>query len=228
MRKKVLGLSITFNIVLLSICVIIFLNLGGFSRFVSAQPVSYADGRTATFSKLKVTEDNIVFIGDSITEGGEWSEFFNDPYILNRGINGDTTEGVLNRIDNILAGHPRKMFILIGINDLAHKVNSDEIEKNYKGIIEKVKNLSPNTEVYVQSILPNNSSIGSKEVPSSEIIYFNKRLKIMAKDYDVIYIDLFSAFETEETLNNDLTYDGLHLNAEGYSLWVSEIKDMLK
>lgn len=222
--KKFLSLSIVLNVALLSVCTFVFFKLGGFDRFLNDKPVSYAEGRVATFSQLEISKDNIVFVGDSITEGGEWNEIFDDLSILNRGINGDFSEGVLNRIDDILIDHPKKIFLLIGINDLAHEIDPDEIEKNYRGIMEKSKKLSPETSIYIQSLLPNNPSAGSKEVPSKDIMSFNKKLQSIANEYGATYVDLFSKFEKENKLNEDLTYDGLHLNANGYLLWSNEIE----
>lgn len=72
----------------------------------------------------------IVFLGDSLTEGMEWSELFSDPNILYRGIGTDTLRGIFERLDNIITLKLEKIFIIAGINDVGNgKSNSSIIEE---------------------------------------------------------------------------------------------------
>jgi hypothetical protein len=82
---------------------------------------TYYDQRKSLFEKLPDTRKEIIFLGNSITDGCEWSELLADRHVKNRGISGDVTAGVLNRIREITASKPAKVFLLIGINDLAVK-----------------------------------------------------------------------------------------------------------
>ena len=75
--------------------------------------------RASLFSKLPITSKDIVFIGNSITNGAEWSELFPEKKVKNRGISGDTPEGVYDRLDPVVKGKPAKIFILIGVNDIS-------------------------------------------------------------------------------------------------------------
>lgn len=86
--------------------------------------------RESLFDILPTSHQDIIFLGNSITNGAEWTELFRNPLCKNRGISGDVTAGVLNRIDPIAAGHPAKVFLLIGINDLARNISTDSILNN--------------------------------------------------------------------------------------------------
>jgi len=91
---------------------------------------TYYHQRVSHFKTFPQTKGDIVFIGNSITDGGEWSELFNDLKIKNRGISGDVSAGVLNRIDEVVQRKPAKVFLLIGVNDLARNITSDSVVKN--------------------------------------------------------------------------------------------------
>lgn len=85
---------------------------------------TYYYQRASLFESLPVTSEDIIFIGNSITDGGEWHELFNNPHVKNRGISGDTTQGVFDRLDAIVNGQPAKIFLMIGINNVPQKRTS--------------------------------------------------------------------------------------------------------
>ena len=91
--------------------------------------------RSTLFEKLPIDSDDIVFLGNSITNGCEWHELFNNPNIKNRGISSDVSMGVYDRLDPIIKGKPAKIFLMIGINDIAHHLSTDSIVKNITQII---------------------------------------------------------------------------------------------
>ncbi len=97
-------------------------------------------------------------LGNSITEGANWKVLLNDTTIINRGISGDVTFGVLNRIADITERKPSKLFVLIGINDLSRNTPDEIIVENIFKMVSKVKSGSPSTVIYVQSILPTNET----------------------------------------------------------------------
>lgn len=76
----------------------------------------------------------------------------------NRGVSGDTTFGVLERLDEVTEGHPSKIFLLIGINDISRNFPDGQILQNYKEIISRIQKESPKTKVYIETILPVNKS----------------------------------------------------------------------
>lgn len=89
--------------------------------------------RRSLFEVLPVYSSDIVFLGNSITDGCEWAELFNNRHVKNRGISGDRSGWLLDRLDPIVGGHPKKLFLMIGVNDLAAGVSPDEIVANVAG-----------------------------------------------------------------------------------------------
>jgi hypothetical protein len=91
---------------------------------------TYYHQRVSMFKKLPMTQGDIIFLGNSITEGGSWGELFGDEKVKNRGISGDFTVGVMQRMDEIVQRKPSKVFLMIGINDLSRNISPDSIVKN--------------------------------------------------------------------------------------------------
>jgi lysophospholipase L1-like esterase len=188
--------------------------------------------KKAHFESLPNTEDEIIFLGNSITDGCEWSELFQDLRIKNRGISGDNTEGVLYRLREVTDSKPLKIFIMIGINDLSQGLSLTQILYNYENIIKSIKSMTPKTKVYVQSILPINPEFSHYKTirgKTQEIIDLNSDLQKLAQINNVEFIDLFSVFnDGAKHLDKKYTQDGLHLNGEGYLLWKKTIEHLVK
>ena len=173
-----------------------------------------------------IPEKSIVFIGDSITEDFMLDEYFPDFSVINRGIFGDTTLGVLDRMNESVYGlTPSKVFILIGTNDLEKTNESPEIiAGRIIKITEKIRAERKNTKIYIQSVYPvnktNNKKIKKTEIGkrnNEKISEINRLLEKAADGKTVIYIDVYRHLTDEEN-NLDIKYtiEGLHLNAEGY------------
>lgn len=179
------------------------------------------------FENLPNTKNEILFLGDSITDNAEWVELFgNNPNIKNRGIGGDDTDGVLQRLDEITESNPAKVFIMIGTNDLAYGKTKEYVIENYKAIVAKLKNDSPNTSIYIQSVLPVDESIHPTRANES-IQFINQSLEVLSNNIDATYIDLATKFELNGKLNPTYSIDGLHLNGKGYELWKTIIEKYL-
>lgn len=194
---------------------------------------TYYNQRLSLFEKLPDTKSEIIFLGNSITDGGEWCELLGNPNVKNRGISGDTTDGVLFRLNEVTRSNPAKVFLLIGINDLSRGVSKDSVFSNICHIAQKIRNNSPKTKVFVQNILPVNDSFGlfkNHTNKTADVIWVNAQLKAWCDKEQVQYVDLYSHFKApdSELLNPLLTNDGLHLKGEGYLLWVDLIKPYLK
>lgn len=188
----------------------------------------YYHQKKSLFEKLPDGTHEIVFLGDSITDGGHWSELFEDFRIINRGISGDVTAGVIRRLEEVTRSRPDKIFLMIGINDLAAGKSVEEVVKNIQIIVKKVKNASPETELYLQSLLPVNGDFPYFPRHTSraeDIPRINARLEKMADIYGLEYIDLYASFcSREDKLDPEYTNDGLHLTGAGYLLWKSLIE----
>lgn len=185
---------------------------------------TYYYQRATLFETLGTDERSIVFLGNSITDGGEWHELFGNPHVVNRGISGDTTDGVYDRLDAVLAGRPAKILLMIGTNDFARGRSVDYVVENIGRIADRIHEQSPLTMLYVQSILPVTPHYGlfaTHTDKGPQIAEANGRLRDMAAEKDFVYIDLHTPLTDPATgaLNTAFTNDGLHLKGEGYMVW---------
>lgn len=192
---------------------------------------TYYDQRELLFETLPTSHRDIIFLGNSITDGGEWSELFQNRHCKNRGISGDVCDGVLNRLATITKGQPAKVFLMIGINDLGRGGNPDTIAAKTRQIVRRIKVESPRTKIFIQSVLPVNDHYGMFEGHTArwqDIPLTNALLQQIAEEENVTYIDLFSLFANAEgKMNLDYTNDGLHLIGKGYEVWCNAIKRYL-
>lgn len=203
------------------------------SQFAVSQKQKYSNfyyQRATLFEQLPVGKKDIVFVGNSITNGAEWSELFNNKRIKNRGISGDTAEGVLNRLSSVTDGKPKIIFLMIGINDLIRGKSPDSTAIIIEKIVIKIKHDSPKTKIYLQSVLPANRNFKENVVAQGGIRGMNERLMKIAAEQQITYIDLFSHLKLEDSDGINLKYsnDGLHLMGEGYLIWKNTIKPYVK
>jgi hypothetical protein len=179
-------------------------------RFESA----YGANKLELFDRLPVGPDDIVFLGDSLTEGGPWHELLADSRCKNRGISGDTSAGVLRRLRQVLDGQPAQIFLMVGVNDLLKGMPVDEVAANIRRIVEAVKEASPRTRLTIQSCLPVNPAILG-EGDNEAIRALNEAIAALGTPY----LDLYPAFERDGRLDPAYTHDGIHLNGAGYMVW---------
>lgn len=187
--------------------------------------------RVAYFEALPEKKNAIVFLGNSITEVGQWSELFTDPNIINRGISGDVTYGVLNRLPFILSQKPKKIFLAIGVNDIKRGASINEISRNHERIIKLIRENSANTKLYVQSILPVNEVMLADiyaKITNDRVAKANEKLKELTQKYNCTYIDLHqSKLKGDDgQLKKELSTDGLHLQPSAYILWANYLKSL--
>lgn len=193
---------------------------------------TYYDQRKSLFEILPDTKNEIIFLGNSITDGSEWCELLQNPRAENRGISGDTSEGVLYRLYQITRVQPAKVFLLIGINDLSKNISPDTVYANICKIVSTIRTKSPKTKVYVQSILPVNNTFktfSGHTSRTSQVKDLNQRLEKICPKLGATFVDLFSTLKNpnDDLLNPLYTNDGLHLLGEGYKVWFSVIRQYL-
>lgn len=210
---------------ILAIAFIVALVFIVFSRFaVERVAQNHYAQRADFFRRYPVNEGDIVFLGDSITDGGAWEELLPGVPLKNRGINADDTLGVLKRLDDILHAKPLAIFLLIGTNDLpwwTYRKDRD-ILKTYDEILARCVEVSPHTTVYVQSLLPRGRAYAQR------IKKLNVELEALAARHAYVFINLYPAFvDANGMLRAELTNDRLHLMSEGYAIWVSIIKPLV-
>ncbi|HEY8037559.1 MAG TPA: GDSL-type esterase/lipase family protein [Methylobacter sp.] len=176
--------------------------------------------RSSHFSLLQA-KAKIVMIGDSITNNAEWSELFPKVSIVNRGIPGDTTYGVLRRMDSILSLKPKLAFIMLGINDIYADRPVDRILNDYIAIIERLQesNISP----VIQSTLFVSKKQPRHQVINREVQKLNDSLEGYATEHKLLFINLNQSLSDDHRLRKELTSDGIHINGEGYQIWKCKI-----
>ena len=193
---------------------------------------SYYDRKVSLFELLPIDSTDIVFLGNSITDGGEFQELLKMKNVKNRGISSDVISGVQKRLDQVLRGKPAKVFLLIGINDVSHNLSVSTLAKKYETLVKAIRSKSPGTKLYLQSVMPINndfkiykSLIGKEKT----ITAFNARIKQIAKNNGCTYIDLTSVLADPKTGKMHLSYtnDGLHLTGKGYRAWMKAVKPYL-
>src|SRR6476660_6151380 len=100
------------------------------------------------FRSFPNSKNDVIFLGNSITAGTDWNELLRLPQARNRGISGDITFGVLERLDEVTEGKPAKIFILIGINDVSRNIPDSVIIANYHRMIDRIRKASSATRIY--------------------------------------------------------------------------------
>lgn len=189
----------------------LWVGIGAFAQKEGKYSTYYYQ-RASLFEVLPVDSDDILFVGNSITDGGEWCELFQNPNVKNRGISGDTTQGVYDRLDALLKGTPAQIFLLIGINNVPRGESADSIAAGIRRIVQRIRQESPATEVLVQSVLPVTPQYGKFDGHTSRwqlVPEINRRVRRLAQEEKVTYIDLFSHFaDAEGKMKPEYTNDG--------------------
>ncbi len=184
--------------------------------------------RVTKFQSEPIMPGRIVFLGNSITEIGNWGKLTGDTTVINRGIGGDITFGVLKRLDDIIARQPSKVFLLIGINDIGRDIPDTVIADNIRKIVARLNEGSPSTKVYVQSILPVNRDF--KNFPQhydklEHVQHVNAILPQVLKAVTCTFVNIYPLLlDAQGRLDAQYALDGLHINNKGYEIWVNYLK----
>lgn len=165
----------------------------------------------------------IVMLGDSLIFYGSWQQAFPDRPVLNKGVTGDTVQGVINRLPRIIALKPSRVFLMIGINDLLGDVKGETLFNSYHVIIDQIT--AAGIPLVVQSTLYCNTTTfyGCKQI-NIEVDNLNAKLKQYAgAKNNVEYVDVNKVLSRYKTLRDLLTNDGIHPNRRGYQMWYEAI-----
>jgi lysophospholipase L1-like esterase len=161
---------------------------------------------------------DILFLGDSHMEQCEWQEFFRDKKVANRGIGGETTSGLLVRIEAL--PQARIVFLQIGINDLLSGQSPAVVAKRYQEILalfgKKGSRVIPTLVFYTRY---------SPDV-NPAVTQLNQLLMGQFQAAGLEYLSLNDKIAEDEKLHQAYSLDGIHLNAAGYDLWVSRLKSV--
>lgn len=226
--KKLLYSSLIFNFLLIGFFIgkRIYYSNSGLKSILQAEP--WADmwnkGRVSVLNDAQIDTSDIVFIGDSITEGFLVTELFGQ-HVKNRGISANTTRHLISRIDHIAKSHPKKVIITIGVNDLREGVPADSIIYNIRSVIYSIKKESPATIIILNSVFPTSMeylTVQDRIAPLNDSIYSYCK----QKGYE--YVDVYSSLLKDNMLDSNYTFDGIHLNGAGYEVWKKKIASYVR
>ena len=181
-------------------------------------------------SEAPIVSTDIVMLGNSLTENAkDWNKRLGTNNIRNRGIIGDEAMGIIDRLHQILPGQPEKIFLMTGINDLSHDLSVDSVAYLIGQVIHKIKEESPTTKIYLQSLLPINEKVSKYKTmigKTSMIPQINDQLVIFCHENDITFINLFPLFVEGNSyvLRENLTRDGLHIVDDGYDICGERVK----
>ncbi len=159
------------------------------------------------------------FVGDSLTEHGDWQELLPGETVLNLGVGGNTTQDLLDRLDEVVAAQPGRIVLEIGTNDFAWRLPVEKVVENIEAILTSLRDRLPGARVLVQSILP-------RQPEYAHIVRgVNEQLARFAPTVSCRYLDLWPVLADEEGgLKAEYTSDGLHLTDAGYAAWFAALR----
>jgi lysophospholipase L1-like esterase len=176
-----------------------------------------------------VTQRDVVVVGDSLTERGEWWELLDRP-VANRGIAGDTVDDVRARLDDVVALEPRVLLVLVGVNDLLAGTSPDTLARRHAALVVELRRRLPRTRIVVESLLPLRDEIVARDetLTSATVRRANELLQRGASDAGAEWLDIHSHL-ADATGELDARYssDGLHLSAAGYRAWAAVLRPYL-
>lgn len=219
-------LSFTYGVVTVQYKIFPYEKLREIKQLVSSgqNHSGYYYNKTSFYDQNGRHDYDLVFIGDSITDIAEWEDLFPSLKIANRGINGDTTGGVLDRLDSIYSTNANRAFIMIGVNDFVSGMSVNEVFENYKAIVNRL--VAHEMNVYIQSTIL--TGMRYKEL-NTKIADLNERLMLLStKQHSITYIDLNAGLSKNSILNPMYSMDDTHLNGKGYAVWKDIISPYVK
>ena len=192
----------------------------GFSTYLAppdAAATDYRRRRLASF-RAESTPADIVLLGDSHIANGDWVSLLPGRKVLNRGIGWDTTEDVLDRLDEVIARKPRIVVIQIGIVDLRYGRDPATVVRNIRAIAGRLREAG--IRAHVHSVLPVAARL--RETTNERVRAVNDALRA-----DPDFVDLHSILVTDGALKSSLTTDGVHLSGDAYALWAQRLAGVL-
>lgn len=170
---------------------------------------------------------DIVFLGDSITYGGDWQQAFPKQKVVNLGYPGDSLVGMIDRISLVENVHPETVIIMGGINGLKY-YGIDTSIKYYTTLIQKLQDSVPEATIIVQSLLPIAVEKEKNYGSNKNIEEFNSRLYELADEHRLKYLDVYRLYEENGCINTEMTTDGLHIKECAYLEWYNLLREVIQ
>lgn len=193
---------------------------------IEKQIAEYRENKLALYSeensKYNAFEIDVAFLGDSLTDGYDLKKYYPQYAVSNRGIGGDTTHGLEQRLKTSLYDlQPKVAVMLIGAN------NMDSMFDNYESILQGFKDNVPNTKIILLSLTSMSGEWGKKNQLAA---YSNVKIKLFAEKYSFEYVDLYSALINLDSgeIFPEYTTDGGHLTPAGYEVLTREITPVIQ
>ena len=186
--------------------------------------------RIDLFRNDPIDENAIILLGDDMIEHFKPALLSNDR-IVNRGIAGDFTKSILLRLDEITLSHPEKVFIMAGINDIREKMPLFMISHYIKKIVNQINTKTPETKIYIQSILPvavRDQFFDPDQQLNNKIQRMNNKLSKLCTRKNITYIDLYPLFEKDGELKQSLRGDMNGINDKGYRIWSEYLRQFVE
>jgi lysophospholipase L1-like esterase len=177
------------------------------------------EGWTNTLKKLNMNSD-IVFFGNSITHDSSFNEYFTDKKIVNLGYPGDNIQGMLTRVEQVRCVHPKKVFMMAGINGITY-LSEKRFKEGYTALVDSMLTIVTSDNLYIQSLLPVSEDF---KIDNNLIIERNELIKDIAEVKHCTYLDLHTLYYKNGELPKNLTRDGIHLYPKSYDRWAEMIK----
>lgn len=182
---------------------------------------AYYRNKTELHAAAPIGPADLVLLGDSLTDACAWHEWLG-PHVKNRGISGDTVAGLAKRLAPIIAGRPRRILLMIGINDLLNGAEPGLLATQYEGVVTALRAGTPDSALAIQSLLPVDGRRWGV-ARAAAVVAFNERLRGIASAHGADFLDLFPLFAEGPNMALGLSYDGLHVNGAGYERWRAAI-----
>ena len=188
------------------------------AQAASEHKLSYYEYRRGLFALSKVQSAAIVMLGDSLTEGAPWRELTGCPDLVNRGIGGDTTQRVLDRLDEVAKLKPRAVFLMIGVNDITRGVPPAATLGNLRAILDRLEAWKIRT--FLAYVLPVTATYPKTHFNDQITALNGKIAGVLAEHPATAAIDLRPLLRGGDGyLREELSFDGLHLSPKGYAVW---------
>lgn len=166
---------------------------------------------------------SVAFLGDSITAGGAWAQWFPEFETHDFGVSGDLTADILKRLDPVIALRPDAVVLLAGTNDLARGKSVEHVVRNLELLLVRLRKELPGARTLVQSVMPREREL------ADAVRDVNRHLRQFCPSLHAQYLDLWPALALEDgELDPAFSDDRLHLNDAGYQAWLGELRPALE
>ena len=230
MKKRNIIILVTSAVLLIAMMLTLFLYIlpeikrrKNEDEFVDAMKQYYINKNAAFVTENQTLgEVDVAFIGDSLTDGYDLAQYYPDMAVINRGIGGDTTHGVYDRLEtSLIEPDPKVIVMMIGTNNIY------DMFTDYEQILITLKERLPDTKIVLMSIPPVGATYADRNV---QIAFNNVKIKALAEKYGHTYIDIFTKLLDMETdlLRSEYSTDDLHFTPLGYSVITAEVMPVLE